>query len=44
MICGTDIYGALTAVRAEIMIFVKGMPSVLDDLIVSIVRTFLTER
>jgi len=42
MMCGTDIYGALTVVRLEIMIFMNGMPSVLDDLIVFIFRTFLT--
>ena len=42
MMCVTDIYGALTAVRVEVMIFVNGMPIVVDDLIVSIFRAFLT--
>jgi hypothetical protein len=42
MMCGTDIYGALTAVSVEIMFFMNGMPSVVDDLIVSTFRSFLT--
>jgi hypothetical protein len=36
MMCCTDIYTALTAVRIEIMIFMNRMPSVLNDLFVSI--------